>query len=223
MFRLWILHHGAFGRWFIISQAYSFCCGQIKGSQTKRWLHHLSFPLLFSFDFQFNTRPEVFTVSEGVKLRKHLQTWGLFLSLYWSKVKAQQRVLEHMMLWHKHQLDCTTLIRIDEWRESRVGWGWGVALYWDSSSLSTRAEKKQLPECRSKSCCRNKDTSICFPSSLNVYRSAVFTAKCFLSCHNFTVMPSCPGWTPAVYDVCKWSPKSQRFITFTGLEMKAYS
>lgn len=34
---------------------------------------------------------------------------------------------------------------------------------------------------------------------------------------------SCPGWTPAVYGFCKWSPKSRHFITFTGVEMKAYS
>lgn len=47
--------------------------------------------------------------------------WRLLLSFYRPKVKAQQRVLEHMMLWHKHQLDCTTLIRIDEWRGREGG------------------------------------------------------------------------------------------------------
>lgn len=118
--------------------------------------------------------------------------WPLFPSFHRPKVKAQQRVLEHMILWHKHQFNCTTLIRpwIDDWRGSE-GVTTEVWLLEDSFSSSTRAQSKRL---LSPDPTPNAETkTFCFvlfsPSSFNVYGSSVLTARCFLLCHNFTVMP----------------------------------
>lgn len=96
------------------------------------------------------------------------------------------------MLWHKHQLDCTTLIRpwIDDWRG--VGGDEGLAtdglITEDSSSWSARAGSNRLlnPDPT------NKDIELCCSSSFNLSGSGLLTAKCFFVFYYSAVLLSQP-------------------------------
>lgn len=156
--------------------------------------------------------------------RACLKMWRLCLSSRRPKVKAQQRVGAHDAVAQTSIGFHNTYQAVDRWLAAGGEGGGGEGLtteVWLLRTLHHRAHVLKAITLQSVQT-QNEDVWLWFSSSFNAYGCSVLTAKCSLLCQLYC-HASCPGWTPAVYDVSKWSPKSRHFITFTGLEMKAHS